>query len=97
MIALSGVPADIEVVGLRPGEKLHEEMITASDAPSTVDLGHYYAILPAGGRLDVDQYCKDHGGKPVAPGFHYSSDVNDDFLSVEQMRALILAHVDPAL
>jgi UDP-N-acetylglucosamine 4,6-dehydratase (inverting) len=95
--AAIGPDCEHRVVGIRPGEKLHEEMITSSDSLSTVDLGKYYAILPAGGRQTVAQYCEAHAGKPVAPGFHYSSDVNDDFLTVDQLRTLIREHVEPAL
>lgn len=82
-----------EIVGVRPGEKIHEEMITASDSPNTVDLGPYYAILPAGGHYSVDEYCHQRGAKPVPAGFSYASDSNPDFLSVEQLRELIARHV----
>jgi len=85
------------IVGIRPGEKIHEEMITESDSQSTVDLGRYYAILPASGSVSVADYCARMKGKPVAPGFRYDSGSNPDFLSVEQLRQLITDHVgDPA-
>lgn len=80
-----------EVIGIRPGEKIHEEMITSSDAASTVDLGRYYAILPAA--LSLKDYCAKTGGRPVAPDFSYDSGNNPDFLSVEQLRALIAQQV----
>lgn len=82
------------VVGIRPGEKIHEEMITASDSFTTVDLGDYYAILPSDGRL---RSCYRQAGrpvKPVVPGFAYSSGSNPQFLSVEQLRELVREHVD---
>ena len=82
------------VVGIRPGEKIHEEMITASDSFNTVDLGRYFAILPSAGRHTVESYCVAHGGKPVAPGYAYDSGSNGDFLSVDQLRELIRQHVD---
>ena len=82
------------VVGIRPGEKLHEEMITASDSPNTVDLGRYYAILPSGTEFSIDDYCERMGGRRVQPGFRYDSGSNADFLSVPQLRALIETHVD---
>ena len=82
-----------EVIGIRPGEKIHEEMITASDSFNTVDMGDYYAILPVGAEYTVEQYCRDHGGSPVEPGFAYNSGDNDDFLTVEQLRELIDRHV----
>lgn len=81
-----------EVVGIRPGEKIHEEMITASDSFNTVDLGRYYAILPSASRYTVEDYCKSTGARRVEPGFAYDSGSNDDFLSVEQLRALIDEH-----
>ena len=83
------------LVGIRPGEKLHEEMITASDSIYTVDLGDYFAILPASERVLRDSYCERSGGKPVEPGFSYNSGANPDFLSVERLRELIRQYVDP--
>ncbi|MEP3144634.1 UDP-N-acetylglucosamine 4,6-dehydratase (inverting) [Qipengyuania citrea] len=85
--------AEQKVIGIRPGEKIHEEMITASDSFNTVDIGNYYAILPVSGDLSIDQYCEQNGGKPVEPGFAYDSGSNPDFLSVEQLRSLIEEHV----
>lgn len=82
-----------DVIGIRPGEKIHEEMITASDSFNTVDMGTYYAILPVAGEFSVEEYCREHGGKPVEPGFAYNSGSNPDFLSVEELRALIEQHV----
>jgi len=83
------------IVGIRPGEKVHEEMITSSDSFNTVDLGRYFAILPSAGKHSVETYCAAHGGNPVALGFAYSSGTNDDFLDVAQIRQLIREHVDP--
>lgn len=85
--------AEQKIIGIRPGEKIHEEMITASDSFNTVDMGDYYAILPVAGEFSVEDYCKDNGGKPVAPGFAYNSGDNEDFLTVEQIRELIEKHV----
>jgi len=82
-----------EVVGIRPGEKIHEEMITASDSPNTVDLGRYYAILPSGGAYTIDEYCERHGGRRVEPGFSYNSGSNPEFLSPAQLASLIDKHV----
>ena len=78
-----------EIVGIRPGEKIHEEMITSSDSASTVDLGRYYAILPTGAQYTLEGYCAKTGAKPVAPGFAYDSGTNPDFLSVDDLRGLI--------
>ncbi|MDE1947079.1 MAG: UDP-N-acetylglucosamine 4,6-dehydratase (inverting) [Burkholderiales bacterium] len=82
-----------EVVGIRPGEKIHEEMITASDSFNTVDLGSYYAILPSAGNYSIEDFCGKRGAQLVAPGFAYDSGSNPDFLSVEQLRRLIAEHV----
>ena len=84
------------VVGIRPGEKLHEEMITSSDSHSTVDLGPYYAILPSGDAAMQRRYVDATGARPVPPGFTYSSGTNERFLSVDDLRTLIREHVDPA-
>lgn len=87
--------ADKDIIGIRPGEKIHEEMITASDSPNTVDLGAYYAILPAGDSELIDTYCQQMNAQPVPAGFSYDSGSNSDFLSVDQIRSLIRQHVDP--
>lgn len=81
------------VVGVRPGEKIHEEMITESDSFNTVDLGKYYAILPVGAQYTNADYCARMKAKAVAVGFSYNSGSNQDFLSVEQLRTLIAEHV----
>lgn len=78
-----------EIVGIRPGEKIHEEMITASDSFNTVDLGSYYAILPSASLYTTDEYCSKTGAVRVPAGFAYESGSNTDFLTVEQLRTLI--------
>ncbi len=82
------------VIGVRPGEKIHEEMITASDSLNTVDLGPYYAILPAGGQYSLESYCQGCNAKPVEPGFSYNSGTNPHFLTVDELRALISREMD---
>lgn len=82
------------VVGVRPGEKLHEEMITESDSLSTVDLGDYYAILPASGSITIPDYCARMRAHPVPAGFRYDSGSNPEFLTVRQLRELISEHVE---
>ncbi len=86
-----GMPT--QVVGIRPGEKVHEEMITASDSYNTVDLGRYYAILPTAAEGPMDDYCKATGAVRVPAGFAYSSGDNQDFLTVAQLQDLIGRHV----
>ncbi|MDK9707992.1 MAG: UDP-N-acetylglucosamine 4,6-dehydratase (inverting) [Desulforhopalus sp.] len=83
------------VIGVRPGEKIHEEMITASDSFNTVDLGKYYAILPLGAQYTIDEYCEKMGAKLVNEGFAYNSGSNEEFLTVEQLYRLIKEQVDP--
>lgn len=85
---------EFPVVGIRPGEKIHEEMITTSDSFNTVDLGQYFAILPSAGGHSVETYIVAHGGTPVTKGFAYSSGTNSNFLSVDQLRDLIRNHLD---
>ena len=80
------------VVGIRAGEKVHEEMITTSDSFSTIDCGEYYAILPVqGGYLDL--YCAS-GATRVEAGFSYNSGQNNHFLTVDELRVLIKNNVD---
>jgi len=90
-----GPECEKPIVGIRPGEKLHEEMITSSDSFYTVDFGNYYAILNVSGTTSVDEYCKMTGAKPVPPGMYYDSTNNDHYLGIEELRELIKLHVDP--
>jgi UDP-N-acetylglucosamine 4,6-dehydratase (inverting) len=83
------------IVGIRPGEKVHEEMITSADSLTTVDLGKYYAILPITNSYNVESYCDRMNATPVKPGFNYNSGENSQFLTVEEIRELIQTHVDP--
>ena len=83
-------------IGIRPGEKLHEEMITPTDALNTIDLGDYYAILPSVSYYYTrEDYMKHHDAKPVPDNFHYSSDKNGEWETVESMRENIKKFVDP--
>ncbi len=74
-------------IGIRPGEKLHEEMITPTDSLSTIDIGKYYAILPSvSDRLTKEDFLKHHNAKMVPQGFYYASDNNEDWDTVETLR-----------
>lgn len=84
-----------KIVGIRPGEKIHEEMITSSDSMSTVDLGLYYAILPSDGRLHTLYQSKNIKYSPVPQDFCYNSGSNPDFLTVDRIRQLIRENLDP--
>lgn len=83
----------LEVVGIRPGEKIHEEMITTSDSLNTVDVGQYYAILPAASNLESHALLSRLPFRRVEPGFSYNSGNNDVFLTVEELRQLLAVHV----
>ncbi|WP_028573666.1 UDP-N-acetylglucosamine 4,6-dehydratase (inverting) [Desulfonatronovibrio hydrogenovorans] len=89
-----GPECEKPVTGIRPGEKIHEEMITSSDSFNTVDLGRYFAILPTTGKHGPVHYCDQNGCKMVTPGFAYNSGSNPDFLTVEQLRELIRINID---
>jgi UDP-N-acetylglucosamine 4,6-dehydratase/5-epimerase len=80
-------------VGIRPGEKIHEEMITSSDSYYTIDIGKYYAILSAG--VNKQKYMDYYKGKEVPMGFKYNSGENDQWVNIEEMRKLIKECVDP--
>lgn len=90
-----GPECEHPVIGVRPGEKIHEEMITSSDSFNTVDMGKYYAILPVGAKYTMREYCEKVGARPVAQGFCYNSGSNADFLTIDELRNLIRAQVDP--
>ena len=85
-----------KIVGIRPGEKVHEEMITTSDSFNTVDLGKYYAILNTGAGHSVEEYLKRKKGVRVKKGFCYNSGQNSKFLSVQEIRNLIKKNLNPA-
>jgi UDP-N-acetylglucosamine 4,6-dehydratase/5-epimerase len=87
-----GPNCDYPIVGIRPGEKIHEEMITESDSFNTVDLGEYFAILPSTGIYSVDEYCKMKNANRVPAGYAYSSGTNAEFLTVEELQKLIAKH-----
>ncbi|QXP73884.1 UDP-N-acetylglucosamine 4,6-dehydratase (inverting) [Tenacibaculum sp. HL-MS23] len=87
-----------KIVGIRPGEKLHEEMITSSDSFTTLDLGKYYAILPQNSPYSsytLDEYKKAFNGTNVPKGFSYDSNNNTEWETIESLRELVKEHVDP--
>lgn len=86
-----------EIVGVRPGEKIHEEMITASDSFNTVDLGRYFSILPVNADYSLEKYCLEKGARRVPVGYAYNSGSNNDFLTVDQLRSLIDRNVIQAI
>ena len=82
-----------EIVGIRPGEKLHEEMITSSDSYTTYDLGKYYAILPQTPIFKLSDFVEQFNAKKAQPGFQYNSGTNEEWVSVDQMRDLLRQHL----
>jgi UDP-N-acetylglucosamine 4,6-dehydratase (inverting) len=85
---------EIEIIGIRPGEKIHEEMITTSDAFHTYDLGKYYTILPSVPNFDINEFIKLFKANKVLEGFSYDSGSNTEWETVESLRTLIKEHVD---
>ena len=90
-----GPECEKPVIGIRPGEKVHEEMITASDSFNTFDLGKYYVILPQVPRFNLEEFIDQHDAKPVVQGFQYNSGENNDWETIESLRKLIKEHIDP--
>ncbi|WP_261903484.1 UDP-N-acetylglucosamine 4,6-dehydratase (inverting) [Vibrio fortis] len=87
---------ETKVVGIRPGEKLHEEMITDTDSLNTIDLGEYYAILPSVSFTYTEsEYLDHHKAEKVPFGFKYNSGTNTEWETIESLRELIKEHVDP--
>jgi FlaA1/EpsC-like NDP-sugar epimerase len=84
----------IEIVGIRPGEKIHEEMITASDSFYTYDLGKYYTILPSIPNFNIIDYINKYNAKKVPEGFNYDSGTNTEWETIESLKELIKKHVD---
>jgi UDP-N-acetylglucosamine 4,6-dehydratase len=84
-----------EIVGIRPGEKLHEEMITETDSLNTIELDKYYVICPSTPIWSMDDYINAFKGRKVPYGFEYNSGTNDEWLTVDDLRQQIKQHVDP--
>lgn len=90
-----GPECEHPVVGIRPGDKIHEEMIVPADSHNTVDLGHCYAILSQASGIDLAAYVRERSGRLVEQNFHYQSGLNEKFLTAEELRRLIRENVDP--
>jgi FlaA1/EpsC-like NDP-sugar epimerase len=89
-----GPNCEHKVVGIRAGEKIHEEMITESDSYNTYDLGQYYAILPSNTNWNEAEFAKHFKAVKVPERFSYNSGSNGEFLTASQIRALIREHLD---
>jgi UDP-N-acetylglucosamine 4,6-dehydratase (inverting) len=90
-----GPECEKPVVGIRAGEKIHEEMITESDSFYTYDLGKYYTILPTRHKWKLDDFVSHFNAKKVEQGFRYNSGENQEWETVDSLRKLIKKHVDP--
>ncbi|HSI78261.1 MAG TPA: UDP-N-acetylglucosamine 4,6-dehydratase (inverting), partial [Lunatimonas sp.] len=84
-----------KVVGIRPGEKVHEEMITSSDSFYSYDLGKYYTILPSKTKWKLEDFIREFKAVKVKEGFAYNSGDNEEWETVDSLRRLIREHVDP--
>jgi UDP-N-acetylglucosamine 4,6-dehydratase/5-epimerase len=84
-----GVHCKLDIVGIRPGEKLHEVMITADDAQNCLEFDEHFAILANHKGVNRTEYCARNGGAPCPEGFCYSSDANPQWLSVWDLRAML--------
>tara|TARA_B100000886_G_scaffold54682_1_gene33541 strand:+ start:5896 stop:6903 length:1008 start_codon:yes stop_codon:yes gene_type:complete len=85
--------SDYSICGIRPGEKIHEEMITSSDSRNTLDCGGFFVVVP------IEKYFKKYlelypSYKKVPFGFNYSSGNNNHFLTIQEIRELIKDHID---
>jgi FlaA1/EpsC-like NDP-sugar epimerase len=90
-----GPKCEKKVVGIRPGEKIHEEMITTSDSFYTWDLGAYYCILPSQKSFKLSEWIDKYDAKQVPAGFKYNSGENTEWETIESLRENIRIHVDP--
>jgi UDP-N-acetylglucosamine 4,6-dehydratase (inverting) len=84
----------LDIIGIRPGEKIHEEMITSSDSYNTYDLGRYYTILPSIPNFSLENFMATFNAVKVAEGFTYNSGTNTEWETVVGLRELIKEHVD---
>lgn len=83
------------IVGIRPGEKIHEQMISPADSYNTYDIGHYYVILPTKVNWNLSDFVSKFNAKKVKENFSYSSDSNSEWETVDSLRELIVNHIDP--
>lgn len=83
---------EVEIIGIRPGEKIHEEMITTTDSQNTIEFEDYFVILPSIQLWDIGEFTNTSNnipGKKCDLGFNYNSGTNEDFLTVKELQELI--------
>jgi FlaA1/EpsC-like NDP-sugar epimerase len=90
-----GPECEHKVIGIRPGEKIHEEMITSSDSFFTYNLGKYFVIIPQTPGWKINDFIANFNAELVSDGFSYNSGTNTEWETVESLRNLIKEHVDP--
>jgi UDP-N-acetylglucosamine 4,6-dehydratase len=90
-----GPECEKPIIGIRPGEKVHEEMITSSDSYNTYDFGKYYVIVPTQPARPLREFLEQNHYQKVKEGFSYTSGENTEWETVESLRSLILEHVAP--
>ena len=91
-----GPNCEHKIVGIRPGEKVHEEMITQTDSLNTIEIDDYFIIYPSGSLTMTEaDFLEHYKAKSVPYGFSYNSGENTEWLSVEQIRAAVKKFVDP--
>jgi UDP-N-acetylglucosamine 4,6-dehydratase/5-epimerase len=80
---------ELQTIGIRPGEKLHEVMVSDDDARQTLDCGDFYTVVPVAGKDEFENFRRAHSGTPCPDGFRYSSDTNSHWLSVDELRRML--------
>ncbi len=88
-----GPECEFNIVGIRPGEKVHEEMVTSSDSFTTYDTGKYYVILPQVTNWPINEFVNKFSAIKVPVGFSYNSKDNTEWLTVEDLQELIRIHL----
>lgn len=88
-----GEKCKIKILGVRPGEKIHEEMITVNDSFNTIENSKYYIILPSLKKAIVNKYLKYYGAKKINEVFSYNSKDNKKFLSIKELKKLIKKNI----
>lgn len=85
--------AQIEIVGIRPGEKLHEVMVPADEAWLTLEFEDHFVIQPAFPWWHITEKLREQGGNPCPDGFSYSSENNDSWLTIDQIKDLVAEYL----
>jgi UDP-N-acetylglucosamine 4,6-dehydratase len=84
-----------EIIGIRPGEKIHEEMITSSDSYNTYDLGKYFVILPSIPNWNKDNFIEKFNAVKVTNGFSYNSGENTEWETIDSLKESIKFNLYP--